>query len=154
MNLEFLSRFFVFKLKFSVVVALELQKKFYFKKIKIFFFFYEIFIKNSRQRAAVLFSWRQLASAYVSLRQLTSEIQSRVNHCSFKFKIWNYKNISFFREWLWTFIRVHSWTFVNDYEWLWMIMNVHEWTEGSWRFTNKNIGNFWMTRIVSPLAFF
>jgi hypothetical protein len=36
------------------------------------FIFKEIFIKNSRQRASVL----------VSLRQLTSEIQSRVNYCN------------------------------------------------------------------------
>ena len=46
--------------------------------------------------------------------------------------------ISFFLEWLWTFIRVHSWTFVNDYEWLWMIMNVHERSYVG-RFTNLHL---------------
>ena len=79
---------------------------------------------------------------------------------NFKFWILNFKNIfkSFKKlfssfpndfERSFAFIRERSWTIMNDYERSWTFTNELKVHEGSWTiFTNKNVGNFWMTRIV------
>ncbi len=48
-----------------------------------------------------------------------------------------YFNISFFREWFWTFIRVRSWTWLSEQVCYVTFTNVHEWTEGSRRSMNN-----------------